>query len=122
MNALPRIPGYELLTCLGGGVITTVYSGRESETDCPCAVKLLRPDWEDQPVAVKLLQREARAGLSVRHPHLVRILEAHVLKPPHYLVMEYLSGESLRGRMRRDYCVEQAAALWIVRQTAEALA
>jgi serine/threonine protein kinase len=122
MKALPTIPGYELLTCLGGGVITTVYSARQCETDCPCAIKVLRPDWEDQPVALKLLQREARAGLSVQHPHLVRILEARVLTPPHYLVMEYLPGESLRRRIRRDYCLEQATALWVARQNAEALA
>jgi serine/threonine protein kinase len=122
MRALPRIPGYELLTCLGGGVTTTVYSARECETDFPCAVKVLRPDWQEEPIAVKLLQREARAGLGVKHPHLVRILEAHVLTPPHFLVMEYLSGESLRRRLRRDYQLDQATALWIARQNAEALA
>jgi serine/threonine protein kinase len=122
MKALPRIPGYELLTCLGGGAITTVYSARACDTDFPCAVKVLRPDWDDQPVAVKLLQREARACLGVQHPHLVRVLEAHVMTPPHFLVMEYLPGESLRRRMRRDYSMPQATALWIARQTAEALA
>src|ERR1043166_3855341 len=122
MKALPRIPGYELLACLGGGVTTTVYSAREIETDFPCAVKVLRPDWEAETIAVKLLQREARAGLGVQHPHLVRILEAHVLTPPHYLVMEYLAGESLRRRLRRDYRLDQAAALWVTRQVAEALA
>jgi serine/threonine protein kinase len=122
MKALPKIPGYELLTCLGGGVITSVYSARANEDDLPCAVKVLRPDWEDQPVAVKLLQREARAALSVQHPHLVRILDEHVMTPPHFLVMEFLSGESLRRRMRRDYCLPLATTLWIVRQTAEALA
>src|SRR5258707_14753252 len=36
--------------------------------------------------------------------------------------MEYLAGESLRRRMRRDYCLDQATALWIARQNAEALA
>lgn len=122
MKALPRIPGYELLTCLGGGVTTTVYSARECDTDFPCAVKVLRPDWEEQPVAVKLIKREALAGLSVQHPHLVRIIDAHVLTPPLYLVMEFLAGESLRRRMRRDYCLDQATALWIARQNAEALA
>ncbi|MBM3995348.1 MAG: serine/threonine protein kinase [Planctomycetes bacterium] len=122
MTALPTIPGYELLTCLGGGVTTTVYSAREQDTDFPCAVKVLRPDWQEHPVAVKLLQREARCGLAVRHPHLVRILDAHVLTPPHYLVMEHLAGESLRRRMRRDYAVDQASALWVARQIAEALA
>jgi eukaryotic-like serine/threonine-protein kinase len=122
MKALPKIPGYELLTCLGGGVITTVYSARECETDAPCAVKVLRPDWEDQPVAVKLLQREARACLSVQHPQLVRVLDAHVMTQPFFLVMEYLPGESLRRRMRRDYTLDQATALWVARQIAEALA
>jgi serine/threonine protein kinase len=122
MGALPRIPGYELLTCLGGGLTTTVYSARECETDFPCAVKLLRPEWDDQPVAVKLLQREARAGLAVQHPQLVRILEAHVLTQPYFLTMELLSGESLRRRLRRDYQLDQATALWVARQIAEALA
>src|SRR5947207_604506 len=98
MKALPPIPGYELLTCLGGGVITTVYAARVCTTDQPCAIKVLRPDWEDQPVATKLLQREARAALNVRHPHLVRVLDAHVMTPPYFLVMEYLGGESLRRR------------------------
>jgi serine/threonine protein kinase len=122
MKALPKIPGYELLTCLGGGVITTVYSARRCDNDSACAVKLLRPDWEDQPVASKLLQREARAGLAVKHPHLVRVLDTHVLTAPFYLVMEYLAGESLRRRMRRDYSLDAATALWIVRQIAQALA
>jgi eukaryotic-like serine/threonine-protein kinase len=121
MMALPRIPGYELLTCLGGGVITTVYAARACDSDTPCAVKTLRPDWQDQPVAIKLLQREARACFGVQHPHLVRLLDAHVMKPPYYLVMEFLGGESLRRRMRRDYQLNLANALWIARQMAEAL-
>ena len=122
MTALPKIPGYELLTCLGGGVITTVYSARACDTDSACAIKVLRPDWEDQPVAVKLLQREARAGLGVQHPQLVRILDTHVMTSPFFIVMEYLAGESLRRRMRREYAMPTATALWIARQTAEALA
>jgi serine/threonine protein kinase len=122
MRALPRIPGYELLSCLGGGMLTSVYSARSLEDDTPCAVKVLRPDWKDQPTAIKLLQREARACLAVQHPHLVRLLDTHVTRSPYFLVMEMLSGESLRRRLRRDYFLEVPTALWIARQTAEALA
>ena len=104
------------------GKRVTVYSARACDTDFPCAVKVLRPDWDDQPVAVKLLQREARAAFSVNHPHLVRIFEAHVMTPPYFLVMEYLAGESLRRRMRRDYRLDSATSIWVVRQMAEALA
>jgi serine/threonine protein kinase len=98
-----------------------VYSARDSATGELCAVKLLRPDWEDQPTAVKLLQREARTGLAIRHPHLVPFLFAHVTRPPYFLVMELLKGESLRRRLRRDDRLDVLSALWIVRQCAEAL-
>jgi eukaryotic-like serine/threonine-protein kinase len=122
MKAFPTIPGYELLTCLGGGTLTSVYAARSPNDEGSCAVKVLRPDWSDQPTAIKLLQREARACLAVRHPHLIALRQAHVTRPPYYLVMDLLPGESLRRRLRRDYRLAPATALWIGRQTAEALA
>ncbi len=122
MQAIPAIPGYQLLTYLGGGPMTVVYNARERETGRPCAVKTPRSDWEDLPTAIQLLQREARAGLAVHHPHLVRILTSHISSPPYYFVMELLPGESLRCRMRREYCLDLAEAIWITRQTAEAVA
>jgi serine/threonine protein kinase len=122
MQLPPTVPGYELIERLGGGPLTWVYSARDCATDELCAVKLLRPDWEDLPTAVKLLQREARTGLSVRHPHLVQFLFAHVTRPPYFLVMELLGGESLRRRLRRDNRLDVPTALPIARQCAEALA
>jgi serine/threonine protein kinase len=122
MMAVPKIPGYELLSCLGGGMLTSVYSARSLDSDATCAVKVLRPDWQDQPVAIKLLQREARACLAVHHQHLVPLREAHVTSPPYFLVMEMLPGESLRRLLRRDYRLDVPTSLWIVRQVAEALA
>jgi serine/threonine protein kinase len=122
MHAAPRIPGYELIQRLGGGPLTSVFSAREHSTDRSCAVKVIREDFDDQPTAVKLLQREARAGLAVRHPHLVQLWHTHVTRPPYFLVMELLPGESLRRRLRRDYRLDVATSLWVIRQTAEALA
>ncbi len=121
MKALPIIPGYELLSSLGGGTLTSVYAARDLSQDIPCVVKLLRPDWKDQPTAVKLLQREARACLAVQHPYLVQLLHAHVTRPPYFLVLEMLEGETLRRRLRRDYCLGVADTLWIARQLAQAL-
>src|SRR5262245_30163088 len=98
MESAPRVPGYELFACLGGGQITSVYSARALGDDTPCAVKVLRPAWANHPMAIKLLQREARACLGVRHPHLVSLRQTHVTHPPYFLVMELLAGESLRRR------------------------
>ncbi len=102
--------------------MTAVFAGREIESDAPCAIKVIRPEWDERITAVKLLQREARAGLTVHHQHLVRILDAHVTHPPYFVVMNLLPGESVRTCLRRDYSLDVADAVWITRQTAEALA
>src|SRR5262249_28593733 len=112
----PAIPGYELIQCLGGGPLTTVWLARAGTTDRPGAFRVLRPEVEERPTSIKLLQREARAGLRVRHPHLVRLRDVHVTTPPYFIVMELLAGESLRRRLRRDYRLDVATVLWIVRQ------
>src|SRR6266849_3089372 len=121
MQLPPSVSGYELIERLCVGPLSCVYSARDSATDELGAVKLLRPDWEDQPTAVKLLQREARTGLAVRHAHLVQFLYAHVTRPPYFLVMELLRGESLRRRLRRERRLDVPTALWIGRQCAVAL-
>lgn len=122
MHVPPRIPGFELHQSLGGGPLTRVYAAHDCTADQPCAVKVIRDECRDDSTAIKLLQREARAGLAVRHPYVVRIQDAHVTRAPHYLVMEFLRGESLRRRLRREYTLDVATGLWITRQIAEALA
>jgi serine/threonine protein kinase len=122
MQPFPKLPGYELLQPLGGGPMTCVYAGRSLSDDSPCAVKVLRGEMAGDTTAVKLMHREARTGLSVRHRHLVRFLNTHVTRPPYFLVMELLQGESLRRRLRREYRLDVATTLWVARQTAEALA
>jgi len=77
-----------------------------------------RPGCDDPELAALLLEREARAGLAVRHPHLVRVLAAAA----GFVAMDLLPGESLRDRLRRDYRLDAGEALWVARQTAEALA
>jgi serine/threonine protein kinase len=121
MQPIPEVPGYQLFKRLGGGPLTSVYSARDCVSETPCAVKVIREDWEDRTTAVKLLQREARAGLSVHHRHLVRVIDAHVTRDPYYLVMELLPGESLRRRLKREQRLDVRTSLWITRQMAEAL-
>jgi serine/threonine protein kinase len=122
MHALPHIPGYELVKPLGGGPLTQVFAARRCATDEPCAVKMLRDHWPEHATALRLLRREARVHRAVRHPGLVRLLDAHVTGRPCYLVFVLLEGESLRDRLQRDYALDLRTAFWVARQAAEALA
>jgi len=121
-NPTTTIPGFELLQYLGGGPLTQVYSARRYNSDEIVVVKFLRPEWENDPTACQLLRREAVAGLSVSHPHLVHVREANILHKPYFLVMDLLVGESLRDRLKRAYALDLRTAMWIGRQTAEAIA
>ena len=67
------------------------------------------------------MQREALVGQSVSHPHLVPILAAPVFEPPRLVVMPWLEGASLAARLADGQQFGVPEALWIARQTAEAL-
>lgn len=121
MDQLPTISNYQTFQHLGGGPMTNVYAARHLTQHNRCALKVLRDDWAEPDTAIKFLQREARAGLKVRHSHLIKIRETHVLKPPYFLVMDLLTGESLRDRLQRGGALSISVALWVTRQVAEAL-
>lgn len=121
MPNMPCVPGYRLLRLLGGGALTEVFSARDLATGKACVVKLLRADWETHPTAVTLIQREARAGLIVRHPLLVRVLRTHVKQAPYFLVLRIVPGLTARERLERKGPLEPATGIWVARQTAEAL-
>jgi serine/threonine-protein kinase len=85
------------------------------------ALKILRPECAANPRAVQLLAREAEVGASVADPHLVPVFSASLAKRPYYLVMPWLEGATLRQRLEAKQTVDVPRALWIVRQTAEAI-
>ncbi len=120
-----RIRRWELVEFAGSGSLARIFRARPvgAAADRPLtyAAKMLRACWKDDPRAIRLLQREAVVGQSVSHPHLVPILAAHVLEPPRLLVMPWLEGASLAVRLARGQQFGVPEALWIARQTAEAL-
>jgi serine/threonine protein kinase len=118
----PTVPGYKPLRYLGGGPLFQVWEARPEDDVVPVALKLPRPESADDPAVLALLRREARAGLAVRHPRLVRVLRSHVFTAPPFVVCELIPGEPLRDRLRRSGRLGVRAAVWAARQAAEAVA
>jgi eukaryotic-like serine/threonine-protein kinase len=120
-----RARQWELVELAGLGSLAHIFRARpvDAPADRPAgyAVKMLRPCWEDDDQAIRLLQREALVGQNVSHPHLVPILAAHVLDRPRLLVMPWLEGMSLGARLAGGQEFDVPKTLWIVRQAAEAL-
>ena len=122
---LGRIKQWEPVQLAGEGPLARVYRARPegggSNRPAAYAIKVLRPEWEDDPRAIALLRREAAVGRAVSHPHLISILAAGVASRPYYVVMPWLTGTTLARRDLRRQSLPQAMVFWIARQVAEAL-
>jgi eukaryotic-like serine/threonine-protein kinase len=95
---------YRLLDRIGQGSMAGVYRavhplGQE------VAIKVLPPSRAKNPRLLGRFQREARLALRLKHPNIVRAFHVGEADGLHYIVMEYLEGETLddvlarRGRL-----------------------
>jgi serine/threonine protein kinase len=107
---------YELRHPLGTGGMGVVWAASHRGSGAMVALKFLRagPGGADDSDSLKRFLREARAAASVRHPHVVAIRE--VLELPDgrpMMVMELLTGETLRTRLTRGprLGLEEAASI-----------
>jgi serine/threonine protein kinase len=120
---LGQIGSWRLTRLVSSGRLFRVYQAMPAgghARDAAYAVKLLLPDWNDDPEALACLSREALVGREVSQAHLISVLSAHTSEDPYYLVMPWLPGASLAEKLKSGP-MPPSAALWIARQTAEAL-
>lgn len=126
-DSLPsQAGGWRLEGLLGEGTYSRVFAARPAHSSrvgpAPYALKILRERWQERPQGLALIRREAEVGQAVANPHLVAILEANVAEPPYFVVMPRLAGRTLASVLKTQSEISVPQALWIARQTAEAVA
>lgn len=123
--AARRVGDWELVGLEAEGAMAEVHRARPVGTpdDRPAAyaVKILREQWSADARAVAQFRREAQVGRTVSHPRVISILATGLREPPYYVVMPWLDGATLRARLDAGEHFDPPVALWIARQTAEAL-
>src|SRR5262249_49237178 len=88
------ISDYKVLDRLGKGRMAGVYKAQHALGQV-VAIKVLPPSKAKDAKLLARFQREARLGLRLRHPNIVRAFQMGVFGDLHYLVMEHLEGETL---------------------------
>ena len=96
---LHELGRYRLLDKLGQGGMATVYRARDPQLGRDVAIKVMHPFIAERSEAALRFEREARAVAALHHPN---VMQLHDYQPaegerPAYLVMELLSGPSLRA-------------------------
>lgn len=119
-----QLGAWELLESVGQGRLCQVYRARPASGPSRAAayaLKILDEHWNDDAAAIEVMRREAIVGRRISHPHLIPILAAHVGAAPYFVVMPWIEGAPLSRFLSAGRRPTLPAALWIVRQVAEAL-
>src|SRR5271170_2664786 len=92
---------YEILSAIGAGGMGEVYRARDTRLDRIVAIKVLPVHLADRPELRERFEREARTIASLNHPHICTLHDVGHQDGTNYLIMEYLEGETLAGRLVR---------------------
>lgn len=112
---------YRLERRLGRGGMATVYAARDTSLDRPVAVKIVRPDVIEVPGVAERFQQEARAAARFGHPNVVTVFDYGVTHGQAFLVMELLSGRTLREILRAHERLEPTRAVALLRDITAAV-
>lgn len=112
---------YRLVEQIGQGGMATVYRALDTRSLRDVAIKVLSSAAVGDRRYVRRFRREAGFVKNVlKHPHIVGVLDYNEVQNLVYLVMPFISGETLHERIARRRVTDVEAARWIG-QVAEAL-
>jgi hypothetical protein len=116
---------YRLEARIGAGGMSTVYRALDETLERHVAVKLLNREVAGDADQLERFRREARAVAQLSHPHIVGVIDAgedrDAEHPQPYIVFEYIEGETLKERIRRQGRLPIAEAVAYAIEIARAL-
>ena len=112
---------YELLRRIARGGMADVYLARDAALDRQVAVKVLFPEFANDPSFVERFRREAKAAANLNHPNIVGIYDWGQEQGTYYIVMEYVVGRSMADVLRSTGPLSPDRAAEIAADVAEAL-
>src|SRR5215470_11861576 len=113
---------YRIDARLNEGGMGTVYRGCHVLMDKTVAIKVLRPSLAADEKIVARFSREARAASRITHPNAITVTDFGEDESGHvFLVMEFLSGKTLKQVIRDEGPLPLARVVDITRQVGDAL-
>lgn len=112
---------YELQELIGGGGMADVYKAQDKLLDRAVAVKILHQQYANDAEFVEKFRREATAAAKLAHPNIVNIYDVGEEGGSQYIVMEYVSGPTLKEVIQQKGCLEPIEAVRIAKEIAGAL-
>ena len=100
--AYHRIGDFDIVREIGRGSMGTVYKARHKSLNRVCALKTMPKHAARDTSFVERFRREARAAAAIDHPSVIEVYDVGQQDGTHYIAMEFVDGEHLGIRLKRD--------------------
>ncbi|HQR05821.1 MAG TPA: serine/threonine-protein kinase [Gemmatales bacterium] len=122
MASEQTIGGYRLMKHMTTGQTSQVWEVNEPGSGRHFAMKLLLPEFTKDPLHRKMLEHEAKVGLPLSHPNVIKMLKLAKDKDTQYLIMEFFPGGNIKLRMMRKHTIVHERCHSILTQAAAGIA
>ena len=112
---------YRILSLIARGGMATVYHAVDQRLDRDVAIKVMHPHLIDSGSFLTRFQQEARSVARLVHPHIVTVFDQGKLHGTAYIVMELVTGPTVRDALNRRGPYPLGEALSIIRTIAQGL-
>ena len=113
---------YRIIKMIGEGGMGAVYSGENVRINRRVAIKVLHANYTGNEEVMQRFEREAQAAGRIGNDHILEVLDIGQLADgDHFIIMEFLDGEPLSGRIKGRGRLTPREATPIIRQVLEGL-
>jgi eukaryotic-like serine/threonine-protein kinase len=114
-------PRYRVEALLGIGGMGKVYKAHDKELDRTVALKILREDVIEDPLALQRFKQELQLASRITHPNILRIHDLGECRGTKFISMQYVEGGDLYQILKKDGALQLSRATSIMEQLCEAL-
>src|SRR5262245_460374 len=105
------VKGYELRENVGAGGFGEVYRAYQAAVNREVAIKVILPQYANQPEFIRRFEVEAQLVARLEHPHIVPLYDYWRDPDGAYLVMRWLPGNLRKALEHGPWSLEAAARL-----------
>jgi serine/threonine protein kinase/Flp pilus assembly protein TadD len=113
---------YQIIEELGRGGMGRVYKALDTEVNEKIALKLIKPEVAVDGKTIDRFRNELKLARKVRHKNVCQMYDLNRDRGNYFITMEYVSGDDLKGLIRKMSSFSAGQAVSIGRQVCEGLA